>query len=122
MKNGLEQALRNAWPDLGPVTRLDDPTLKLTAVAADALLDPIRPAFTSLGASAVVLSANLLGPGVVELEYSGPDTVRYGIELSLLDSPLVTDVRWLIADQEQEKLAGGENKKDHAANTKNAEK
>mmetsp|Transcript_2109 Transcript_2109/g.6253 ORF Transcript_2109/g.6253 Transcript_2109/m.6253 type:complete len:324 (+) Transcript_2109:49-1020(+) len=97
MKNGLEKALRNAWPDLGPVSRVDDPTLKLTAQAADALLDPIRPAFTSLGATATVLSANLLGPGVVELEYAGPDNVRYGIELSLLASPLVTDVRWLAA-------------------------
>ena len=98
MKNGLELALKQAWPDLGRVTRLDDPTLQLTAAQADALLEPIRPTFTSLGAVATVLSANLLGPGVVELEYSGPDTVRYGIELSLLDSPLVSEVRWLLSE------------------------
>ena len=97
MKQGLEVALKNAWPDLGSVTRLDD--LKLTAAAAEKLLDPIRSAFTTLGAEATVLSANLLGPGVVELEYKGPDNIRYGIELSLLDSPQVTKVIWYTRDQ-----------------------
>lgn len=107
MKNGIEQALRAAWPDLGPVTRLEDQTRLLTAEAADRLLDPIRNAIHKLGARATVLSASLLGPGVVELDYEGPDTVRYGIELSLLDSPLVTEVRWYTDLNAQEEVNAG---------------
>ncbi|KAJ8608755.1 hypothetical protein CTAYLR_007791 [Chrysophaeum taylorii] len=99
MKEGLERALRQTWPNLGRVTRVEDLTRNLTAQKADELLDPIRNAISKLGAKATVLSANLLGPGVVELEYEGPETVRYGIELSLLDSPLVSEVRWYVEPQ-----------------------
>jgi len=98
MENGIERALRQAWPDLGTVSRLDDQTRRLTAALAESLLDPIRDAFTKLGATATVLNANLLGPGVVELAFTGPETVRYGIELSLLDSPMVNEVRWYLED------------------------
>lgn len=92
MKNGVEQALRARWPDLGRVVRFDDAAL--TADAADRLLDPIRPAVTKLGATVSVLSANLLGPGVVELDFEGPENVKFGIELTLTASPLVSNVRW----------------------------
>lgn len=101
MKNGIERTLRQAWPDLGEVSRVEDMTRQLTAEIADGLLDPIRSAMSKLGATATVLNANLLGPGVVELEYQGPETVRYGIELSLLDSPLVNEVRWYLPGDEE---------------------
>jgi len=49
-----------------------------------------------LGATLTVKSAGD-EPGLVEILYKGPENVRYGVELSLLDSPLVTEVRWLSA-------------------------
>jgi len=97
MENGIETALRRAWPDLGPVSRAQDHTRNLNVASADALLDPIRAAYTALGARATVLHANLLGPGIVELEYAGPENVRYGIELTLLSSPMISEVRWVAA-------------------------
>ncbi|KAJ8608116.1 hypothetical protein CTAYLR_010246 [Chrysophaeum taylorii] len=96
MKEGLERALRQTWPNLG-VTRVEDLTRNLTAQKADELLDPIRNAISKLGAKATVLSANLLGPGVVELEYEGPRPCATAS--SLLDSPLVSEVRWYVEPQ-----------------------
>mmetsp|Transcript_29644 Transcript_29644/g.88610 ORF Transcript_29644/g.88610 Transcript_29644/m.88610 type:complete len:204 (+) Transcript_29644:279-890(+) len=96
MKMGIERVLKERWPDIGSVTRDTDPENQTLDVAAvEKLLGPIGTAVSKLGGTLTVSSAGEAGPGVVELLYAGPDNVRYGVELSLLDSPLVTEVRWL---------------------------
>ena len=47
------------------------------------------PAIAGLGGSIRVVSA---AEGKVELEYTGPEKVKYGIELALRDSPLIDEV------------------------------
>ena len=95
MKMGIERVLRERWPDLGSVSRDTDPeNQKFDVETVENLLAPIAGAVTKLGATLTVKSAGA-EPGLVEILYKGPENVRYGVELSLLDSPLVTEVRWL---------------------------
>ena len=54
-------------------------------------LDSITRAIEECGGTPTVADE----PGLVEILYKGPENVRYGVELSLLDSPLVTEVWWL---------------------------
>ena len=97
MKMGIERVLRERWPDLGSVSRDTDPeNQKFDVETVENLLAPIAGAVTKLGATLTVKSAGD-EPGLVEILYKGPENVRYGVELSLLDSPLVTEVRWLSA-------------------------
>ena len=96
MKMGIERVLRERWPDLGAVSRDDDPENRtLDAAEVEKILAPIAGAVAKLGAEVSVVSA---AAGVVELAYAGPENVKYGIELSLLDSPLITEVAWTAAD------------------------
>lgn len=96
MKMGIERVLRERWPDLGAVSRDDDPENRtLDAAEVETILAPIAGAVSKLGAEVSVVSA---AAGVVELAYAGPENVKYGIELSLLDSPLITEVAWTAAD------------------------
>ena len=95
MKMGIERVLRERWPDLGNVSRDTDPENQIFDVATvEKLIAPIAGAVTKLGATLTVKSAGA-EPGLVEIYYVGPENVRYGVELSLLDSPLITEVRWL---------------------------
>jgi len=95
MKMGIERVLRERWPDLGSVSRDTDPENQTFGVeTVENLLAPFAGAVTKLGATLTVKSAGA-EPGLVEILYKGPENVRYGVELSLLDSPLVTEVRWL---------------------------
>ena len=91
MKMGIERVLRERWPDLGSVSRDTDPeNQKFDVETVENLLAPIAGAVTKLGATLTVKSAGD-EPGLVEILYKGPENVRYGVELSLLDSPLVTE-------------------------------
>ena len=93
MKMGIERVLRERWADLGSVTRDDDPENRLLTVdEVERILEPIGNALVALGASVEVVACR---DDVVEINFSGPENVRYGIELSLLDSPLITEVVWL---------------------------
>jgi Fe-S cluster biogenesis protein NfuA len=93
MKMGIERVLRERWADLGSVTRDDDPENRLLTVdEVERILEPIGNALVALGASVEVVACR---DDVVEINFSGPENVRYGIELSLLDSPLITEVMWL---------------------------
>ena len=93
MKMGIEKVLRERWADLGTVTRDDDPENQMLSISeVEKLLEPISNALMALGASAKVLKAY---DSTVEVKFTGPDNVRYGIELSLLDSPLITDIIWV---------------------------
>ena len=93
MKMGIERVLRERWADLGSVTRDDDPENRLLTVdEVERILEPIGNALVALGASVEVVACR---DDVVEINFSGPENVRYGIELSLLDSPLITEVKWL---------------------------
>lgn len=95
MKMGIERVLRERWPDLGVVSRDDDPeNMTLEAAVVEKILEPIAGAVAMLGATVSVLTAGEAGPKVVELAYAGPENVKYGIELSLLDSPLIDAVVW----------------------------
>ena len=55
------------------------------------LLAPVRPAVQGLGGSVKVVSVEPKS-GLVELAYTGPEKLVYGIELTLMDNPLVKKV------------------------------
>ena len=51
-----------------------------------------------LGATVTIVSAGHLAEKTVELAFTGPDTVKKGIEFSLLDSPLINKIEWVDFD------------------------
>ena len=97
MKMGIERLLKEKWPDLSEVIEVNDAVGGLESSSEKALtvetaleaLSSIMPAIAGLGGSIRVVSA---AEGKVELEYTGPEKVKYGIELALRDSPLIDEV------------------------------
>mmetsp|Transcript_17317 Transcript_17317/g.51669 ORF Transcript_17317/g.51669 Transcript_17317/m.51669 type:complete len:211 (-) Transcript_17317:26-658(-) len=99
MKQGIERVLRERWPDLGAVTRDDDPENQvLSEELVEELLAPLTNAVSKLGATVTIVSAGHLAEKTVELAFTGPDTVKKGIEFSLLDSPLINKIEWVDFD------------------------
>ncbi|KAJ1472509.1 hypothetical protein T484DRAFT_3423921 [Baffinella frigidus] len=66
----------------------------LTVDACNALVDPVRAAVKGLGGIMQILSADE-ATGTVTIEYAGPEKLTYGIELTLLDHPLVNKVEFV---------------------------
>lgn len=101
MKQGVEKVLREAWPTLGDVKQVSDATLALleqptpesVGVAVEAVLDRIRPAINAMGGKVLVESIVDGDLGfVVNLDYTGPDKVAYGLGLAIRDVPSVGEV------------------------------
>mgnify|MGYP002043192218 CR=1 FL=1 len=59
---------------------------------ANAALEQIMPAILGLGGSVEVVSA---AGSTVQLKYSGPDKIKFGVELALRDSPLIEKVEFV---------------------------
>ena len=95
MRLGIERVLRERFADLGEVLAMDgvgtgDGTL--TPDVAREALEQIMPAIRGLGGSVEVMYA---AAGVVRLRYEGPEKIKFGVKLALLDHPLVEDVEFL---------------------------
>jgi hypothetical protein len=64
----------------------------LDVSVANAALEQIMPAILGLGGSVEVVSA---AGSTVQLKYSGPDKIKFGVELALRDSPLIEKVEFV---------------------------
>ena len=64
----------------------------LDVSVANAALEQIMPAILGLGGSVEVVSA---ADSTVQLKYSGPDKIKFGVELALRDSPLIEKVEFV---------------------------
>lgn len=87
MKLGIERVLREKFGDaVADIVAIADPAAALKAEMSselcDKALDEIRPTITGLGGSVTTLSATR---GHIHLQYSGPSSLKYGIELMLRD-------------------------------------
>ena len=80
MAMGIERVLRENWSDLGEVVDVGA-TPELSIETAVDALQQIMPAIDGLGGSVQVVSAQ---GGKVVLEYTGPEKIKYGIELCAL--------------------------------------
>ena len=98
MKMGIERILREKWPDLGEVVDVgggaEVETKELSIETAYEALQTIMPAISGLGGSVRIVSAGETA-GKVVLEYTGPEKIKFGIELALKDSPLIETVEFL---------------------------
>jgi hypothetical protein len=65
----------------------------LSVEAVEKLLAPVMPALKGLGGSVKVNSVDS-ATGAVFLSYSGPEKLVYGIELTLMDSELINEVKF----------------------------
>jgi Fe-S cluster biogenesis protein NfuA len=93
MRMGIERVLKEKWPSLGEVIEvggaLPDSQPILSIETAIKALESIMDAIAGLGGSVRVVSA---ADGTVELEYTGPEKIKLGIELALKESPLIENV------------------------------
>mmetsp|Transcript_47584 Transcript_47584/g.115872 ORF Transcript_47584/g.115872 Transcript_47584/m.115872 type:complete len:457 (-) Transcript_47584:772-2142(-) len=95
MKQGIERVLReNFGSRLGEVTQVQPSVVEqLSVEMVEQVLAPVRPAVEGLGGSVKVLDLDTV-TGEVVLAYSGPDKLTYGIELTLMDNPLIKTVKF----------------------------
>jgi NFU1 iron-sulfur cluster scaffold homolog, mitochondrial len=90
MRLGVERALRAAFgPALGDVIAVAEPAAAaarraLSVEACDRALDEVRPVLAGLSGCAVKTRA--VEGGVVRLEYNGPTSLRFAIDLMLKDT------------------------------------
>ena len=92
---GIERVLREKFENLGEVVDVGSveegaaPASGLTVDLVYGKLEQIMPAILGMGGSIRVVSAE---GGVATLEYTGPEKIKFGIELALKDEPLVETV------------------------------
>ncbi|CAM9719289.1 unnamed protein product [Choristocarpus tenellus] len=95
MKMGIERVLNENFANLGGVEQVDEASgnamAEVTTAVVEAILEPLRPAMVAMRADVKVLSAI---DGLVILSYKGHRKVAYGIELALLDNPLIRAVEF----------------------------
>lgn len=99
MKMGIERILKEQWPSLGDVVDIGggeesvEPK-ELTIQTAHDALETIMPAIAGLGGSVRIVEA-IAAESKIVLEYTGPEKIKFGIELALKDSPLIDTVEFL---------------------------
>ena len=96
MKMGIERILREQWPALGDVVDIgggeeEAEPKELTIQTAHDALETIMPAIAGLGGSVRIVEA-VAAESKVVLQYTGPEKIKFGIELALKDEPLVETV------------------------------
>jgi Fe-S cluster biogenesis protein NfuA len=100
MKMGIERILRERWPELGEVVDIgggEEEELapkELTIQTAHDALETIMPAIAGLGGSVRIVEA-VAAESKIVLEYTGPEKIKFGIELALKDSPLIDTVEFV---------------------------
>jgi len=96
MKLGIEKVLKENFADFRSVSAVSDVAdalgSELTVELCDHVLEQVRPAIVGLGGVVKVLQA---GDETIELEYTGPEKLAYGIELMLRDKfPNVKEIEF----------------------------
>ena len=96
MKMGIERVLKEKWPDLSEVIEMSSGPNELDIGIAYEALSQIMPAISGLGGSVRIVSASTEeGRGKVAVEYTGPEKIKYGMELALKDHALIDDVEFV---------------------------
>ncbi|GMH91057.1 hypothetical protein TrVE_jg5026 [Triparma verrucosa] len=94
MKMGIERVLKENFKDLGEVTQVDDPAdapkKELTEKAVHEAVNALKPAINAMGGVVEVIAVSDLG--VAKLSFRGPNKIKYGLELAVLDVPMVKHV------------------------------
>ncbi|KAJ8904154.1 hypothetical protein NDN08_000681 [Rhodosorus marinus] len=96
MKLGIEKVLQENFVDFKSVSAVSDVAdalgSELTVELCDHVLEQVRPAIVGLGGVVKVLKAE---DETIELQYTGPEKLAYGIELMLRDKfPNVKEIEF----------------------------
>ncbi|KAG8467603.1 hypothetical protein KFE25_006655 [Diacronema lutheri] len=99
MQQGVESTLRRVFPQISSVVAVppraadagaaSDPA-ELTIEAVQEVVTQILPAITGMGGTLRLVSAS--ADGRVEVQFTGPARVQYGVDLALRDNKLVKEV------------------------------
>jgi len=90
--------LNENFPNLGQVIQVEDDSVSsepkdLTYKAVEAEIDRLLPAIKAMGGTVEVVKVDPLG--VVDLRFRGSSKLQTGLELAILDVPMVKHVRFL---------------------------
>jgi len=99
MSMGIEKVLRENFADLNEVIEVEDPNAEpepteLTYNAVAEEVNRIKPAIIAMGGSVEILKVEPTGE--VELEFSGGEKLKQGLELAVKDVPFVTEVTFVM--------------------------
>lgn len=96
LKMGIERALREEYgARLGQVIPVQGAAPDALSVeTCSALIEPVKAAVVGLGGTMKVLAVDEAS-GAVTVQYSGPEKLTYGIELTLLDHPAINKVEFV---------------------------
>lgn len=100
MQMGIERTLRENFPDMKEVIRVDSDAWKpteLTEKVVEEEVNRLKPAIVAMGGTCEIISVDSV-TGVVDLKFRGAAKVRQGLELALLDVPLLNKVNFLMGD------------------------
>jgi Fe-S cluster biogenesis protein NfuA len=100
MQMGIERVLRENFPSLNQVIQIDGEEEKPTELTLDMILlecNRIGPAINAMGGKYEITSVDPLG--VVEIKFKGPNKLQQGLQLALLDVPLVKHVKFTMFDE-----------------------
>ena len=100
MSMGIERVLRenfvSSFREIIEITDDSGPT-ELSIKDVQQELDRLSPAIVAMGSSAEIVSVDTQ-LGVVTIRYRGANKVRQGLELALLDVPLVNRVEFVMGE------------------------
>ena len=101
MQMGIERTLRENFADLNQVIRVDSDAYKpteLTRKVVDEEVSRLKPAIVAMGGQCDVVNVDTV-TGTVDIRFRGGSKVRQGLELALLDIPLLNKVNFLMGDE-----------------------
>ena len=98
MSMGIEQVLKENFPDLNEVIEVEDPNAEpepteLTWKAVEEEVNRIKPAIIAMGGAVELLKVEPTGE--VELEFRGGEKLKQGLELAVKDVSFVTQVKFV---------------------------
>jgi NFU1 iron-sulfur cluster scaffold homolog, mitochondrial len=99
MQMGIERVLKEKWADVSIVQAEDDKNEngqpnELQWQAVETEMNRLRPALRAMG-STVALKSVDAATGNVVIQYTGSSKVRQGLELAIVDVPLVQKVTFV---------------------------
>ena len=101
MQMGIERTLRENFPDLNEVLEIEaDPESKPTELTREAVEEEVSrlsAAVIAMGGAVELLDVEP-STGVIKMMYRGPNKVRQGLELAILDLPFANRVEFTMGD------------------------
>jgi NFU1 iron-sulfur cluster scaffold homolog, mitochondrial len=98
MQMGIERVLKEKWADVSIVQAEDDATdgqpKELQWQAVETEMNRLRPALRAMGSTVSLKSVDAVTGNVV-IQYTGSSKVRQGLELAIVDVPLVQKVTFV---------------------------